>query len=45
LGYGFLIFGFFALNNNKILIPLAFIIGLSIVPIGVLFTKIFLKND
>ena len=44
-GYGFLIFGFFALNNNKILIPLAFIIGLSIVPIGVLFTKIFLKND
>src|SRR5574344_668382 len=45
LGYGFLIFGFFALNNNKILIPLAFIVGLSIVPIGVLFTKIFLKND
>ena len=43
LGYGFLIFGFFALNNNKILIPLAFIIGLSIVPIGVLFTKLIKK--
>ena len=25
LGYGFLIFGFFALNNNKILLPLAFV--------------------
>lgn len=44
LGYGFLIFGFFALNNNKILIPLAFIIGLSIVPIGVLFTKFLAKE-
>ncbi|WP_228711397.1 hypothetical protein [Aliarcobacter cibarius] len=43
LGYGFLIFGFFALNNNKLLIPLAFIIGLSIVPIGVLFTKVLRK--
>src|SRR5574344_225969 len=43
LGYGFLIFGFFALNNNKLLIPLAFIIGLSIVPIGVLFTKLIKK--
>ncbi|PRM98762.1 hypothetical protein AN286_09220 [Aliarcobacter cryaerophilus ATCC 43158] len=42
-GYGFLIFGFFVLNNNKIFIPLAFIIGLSIVPIGVLFTKIIKK--
>ncbi len=44
LGYGFLIFGFFALNNNKILLPLAFIIGLSIVPIGVLFTKAIFKK-
>ena len=40
LGYLFLIFGFFALNNNNLFIPLAFIIGLGIVPIGVLFTKI-----
>lgn len=45
LGYAFLIFGFFALNNNNLFIPLAFIIGLGIVPIGVLFTKIFLKNE
>ena len=44
LGYGFLIFGFFALNNNKLFLPLAFIIGLSIVPIGVLFTRIFIKK-
>lgn len=44
LGYGFLIFGFFALNNNKILIPLAFIVGLSIVPVGVLFTKALRKK-
>ncbi|WP_257119356.1 hypothetical protein [Aliarcobacter faecis] len=43
LGYGFLIFGFFALNNNKLFLPLAFIIGLSIVPLGVLITK-FLKK-
>ncbi|RXI26422.1 hypothetical protein CRU87_08585 [Aliarcobacter trophiarum LMG 25534] len=43
LGYGILIFGFFALNNNKILIPIAFITGLSIVPIGVLFTKFLNK--
>ena len=43
LGYGFLIFGFVAVNNNVFLIPLAFIIGLSIVPIGVLFTKVLRK--
>ena len=40
LGYSFLIFGFFALNNNKIFIPIAFIIGLGIVPIGVLVSKL-----
>ena len=34
------IFGFFALNNNGIFLPLAFIIGLGIVPIGVLFSKL-----
>ncbi len=44
LGYGFLIFGFFALNNNKLLLPLSFIIGLSIVPLGVLITKVFVKS-
>ena len=44
LGYGILIFGFFALNNNKILLPIAFIIGLGIVPIGVLFSKLIEKK-
>jgi len=43
-GYAFLIFGFFALNNNNLFIPLAFIIGLGIVPIGVLLTKLFKKD-
>ena len=40
LGYGVLVFGFFALNNNGIFSPLAFIIGLGIVPLGVLFSKL-----
>ncbi|WP_164968514.1 hypothetical protein [Arcobacter defluvii] len=43
IGYGFLIFGFFALNNNKIFIPIAFIIGLGIVPLGVLISKLTRK--
>ena len=41
LGYGTLVFGFFALNNNNILDPIAFIIGLGIVPIGVLLARLF----
>ena len=44
LGYGILIFGFFALNNNKIFLPIAFIVGLGIVPIGVLFSKLVEKK-
>ena len=44
LGYMILIFGFFALNNNKMLIPIAFIIGLGIVPLGVLFSKLIEKK-
>lgn len=44
LGYGILIFGFFALNNNKIFLPIAFILGLGIVPIGVLFSKLLEKK-
>lgn len=43
LGYIILIFGFFALNNNKIFIPIAFIIGLGIVPLGVLISKLIKK--
>lgn len=44
LGYSFLIFGFFALNNNKIFLPIAFIVGLAIVPIGVLLSKLLDKK-
>lgn len=44
LGYGILIFGFFALNNNKIFLPIAFIIGLGVVPIGILFSKLLEKK-
>lgn len=44
LGYGMLLFGFFALNNNKIFMPIAFIIGLGVVPIGVLFSKLLEKK-
>ena len=44
LGYATLIFGFFALNNNKLFIPIAFIVGLGIVPIGVLFSKLLDKK-
>ena len=44
LGYSTLIFGFFALNNNKLFVPMAFIIGLSIVPIGVLLSKLLEKK-
>ncbi len=43
LGYGFLIFGFFALNNNKIFLPIPFLVGLAIVPISVLLAKFTLK--
>jgi len=43
-GYVILLFGFFALNNNKIFVPIAFIIGLGIVPLGVLFSKLLEKK-
>ncbi|QDF28644.1 hypothetical protein [Halarcobacter anaerophilus] len=44
LGYATLVLGFFALNNNKILLPIPFLIGLAIVPISVLISKITLKS-
>ena len=44
LGYATLIFGFFALNNNKLFLPVAFIIGLGIVPLGVLLSKLLDKK-
>ena len=40
LGYGLLLFGFFALNNNKMFLPIAFLIGISLVPMGVLISKL-----
>lgn len=39
-GYASLIFGFFALNNNQIFMPVAFIIGISVVPFGILISKL-----
>lgn len=44
VGYGTLILGFFALNNNKIFLPIAFMIGLAVVPIGVLLSKLLDKK-
>lgn len=43
-GYSILVFGFFALNNNKLFMPIAFIVGLGIVPIGVLLSKLLGKK-
>ncbi|MCT7587141.1 hypothetical protein [Aliarcobacter butzleri] len=42
-GYIILLLGFFVLNNNKIFMPIAFIIGLGIVPFGVLISKLIKK--
>lgn len=42
--YVFLIFGFFALNNNKLFLVFPFLIGLFIVPLGVLISKLIYKN-
>lgn len=38
--YAFLIIGFLSLNNHNKLIPIAFLAGLAIVPIGVLLSKL-----
>lgn len=43
LGYAFLLFGFFYLVNNGLFNALAFVIGLTIVPITSLGTKLFTK--
>jgi len=45
LGYLALVFGFFALNNNKLFLPIPFLIGLAIVPISVLVSKLTLKVE
>ena len=39
IGYTALVFGFFALNNNKIFLAVPFLLGLSIIPLGVLAAK------
>jgi len=44
LGYATLVFGFFALNNNKMLLPIPFLLGLAIVPLSVLASKFILKS-
>ena len=44
IGYASLIFGFFALNNNKLFLPVPFLLGLSIVPLSVLLAK-FIFNS
>lgn len=44
LGYGLLVFSFFALNNNNLFLPIAFLIGLGVVPIGVLFSKFVFRT-
>ncbi len=45
VGYAFLIFGFFALNNNKLFLPIPFLIGLGIVPLSVLAAKFIFKTN
>lgn len=44
IGYGLLVFSFFALNNNNLFLPVAFLVGLGVVPIGVLFSKFVFKT-
>lgn len=45
LGYGSLVFGFFALNNNGIFLAIPFLIGLGIVPLGTLLSKVVFKSS
>ncbi len=45
-GYAFLIFGFFSLNNNHIFLSIAFMIGISIVPFGILLSNfVFVSRE
>ena len=43
VGYGTLLLSFFALNNNQIFLPIAFLVGIGLVPLGVLVSKAILK--
>ena len=40
VGYGFLIFGFFYLNNNQLLEPVSYLIGFLVVPVATLATRL-----
>lgn len=44
-GYSSLVFGFFALNNNKIFLPIPFLIGLGIVSLSVLLAKFMIIEE
>ncbi len=44
-GYTFLVFGFFALNNNKIFLSIPFLIGLGIVSLSVLLSKFMIIKE
>ena len=44
IGYASLVFGFFALNNNKLFLAIPFLVGLGIVPLGVLAAKFVLNT-
>jgi hypothetical protein len=43
-GYVLLVIGFFYLNNNKLLEPIIYLIGFTIVPLSTLMTKLVIKN-
>ncbi len=43
LAYAILVFSFFALNNNNIFLAIPFIVGITIVPVSILFSKLFFK--
>jgi len=44
-GYVLLIIGFFYLNNNNLLSPIAYMVGFLIVPIAVVVSKLIIKEN
>ncbi len=45
IGYGFLVTGFFYLNNNNLLEPISYLIGFIIVPVATLATRFTMKEE
>ena len=43
LGYGVLVFGFFALNNNGLFQTIPYLVGLFVVPLSMLSMKFILR--